>query len=109
MLPLEEAILEIGLQREADGKAEFYGFDLAEQLASAGRAGQLTAHGVLYKALARLETAGLLESRWEDVDPVSEGRPRRRFYRVTGGAAAALALSRNLQHDRTKTPRWASA
>ncbi|WP_459863375.1 PadR family transcriptional regulator [Endothiovibrio diazotrophicus] len=39
--------------------------------------------GTLYPILIRLEKAGWLESRWEDVDPSEAGRPRKRFYRVT--------------------------
>ena len=33
--------------------------------------------GGLYKALHRLEVAGLVESAWEDVNPREAGRPRR--------------------------------
>ena len=40
--------------------------------------------GTLYPMLARLEQAGWLESRWEDVDPSQAGRPRRRLYTLTG-------------------------
>jgi DNA-binding PadR family transcriptional regulator len=40
--------------------------------------------GTLYPLLDRLEAAGWVTSRWEDVDPVREGRPRRRFYSLTG-------------------------
>ena len=40
--------------------------------------------GTLYPILARLEKAGWVESHWEDVDPSKEGRPRKRFYRLTG-------------------------
>ena len=40
--------------------------------------------GSLYPILARLEDAGWLEGAWEEVDPASEGRPRRRYYRLTG-------------------------
>jgi len=51
-----------------------------------------TAHGTLYKALGRMEDAGLLESHWEDPDvAVAEGRPRRRLYRVTPLGANAFA------------------
>lgn len=39
--------------------------------------------GTVYPALARLERAGWLESRWEDVNPKDEGRPRRRLYNLT--------------------------
>ena len=40
--------------------------------------------GSIYTILARLETAGLLHSAWEDIDPTTEGRPRRRHYWLTG-------------------------
>ena len=39
--------------------------------------------GTLYPILLRLESAGWLVSRWENVDPSSVGRPRRRLYRMT--------------------------
>lgn len=41
--------------------------------------------GGLYKALHRLETAGLVESAWEDVNPREAGRPKRRIYHLTAG------------------------
>jgi DNA-binding PadR family transcriptional regulator len=40
--------------------------------------------GTLYPLLARLENAGWLNSEWEMTDPSEVGRPRRRFYRLTG-------------------------
>ncbi|MGI8776640.1 MAG: PadR family transcriptional regulator [Acidimicrobiales bacterium] len=40
--------------------------------------------GTLYPLLDRLETAGLVTSRWEDANPSSQGRPRRRFYSLNG-------------------------
>jgi DNA-binding PadR family transcriptional regulator len=43
------------------------------------------ASGTLYPILLRLESAGWFQSRWEDVDPSSVGRPRRRLYRLTPG------------------------
>jgi PadR family transcriptional regulator, regulatory protein PadR len=42
------------------------------------------ASGTLYPILLRLEEAGWVESRWEIEDPHELGRPRRRFYQVTG-------------------------
>lgn len=42
------------------------------------------ASGTLYPILLRLEEAGWVESRWESEDPHELGRPRRRFYQVTG-------------------------
>src|ERR687893_2999934 len=52
--------------------------------------------GTIHPILARLEGCGWLESRWEDVDPVEQGRPRRRYYQlsVEGVESARLALSR---------------
>jgi len=52
--------------------------------------------GTLHPILARLEGLGWLESRWEDVDPRVEGRPPRRYYRMTalGAQAATAALAR---------------
>lgn len=41
------------------------------------------ASGTLYPILLRLESAGWLSSRWENVDPSRVGRPRRRLYRLT--------------------------
>ena len=38
--------------------------------------------GTIHPILARFEKCGWLESRWEDVDPGKEGRPRRRYYRL---------------------------
>ena len=58
--------------------------DPAEQLSGADvhkRSG--LASGTLYPILLRLESAGWLLSRWEAIDPVSAGRPRRRLYRLT--------------------------
>jgi PadR family transcriptional regulator PadR len=40
--------------------------------------------GTLYPLLDRLEKSGWVESRWEDAPPSQGGRPRRRFYRLTG-------------------------
>lgn len=96
LLPIEDQILQLGLDRNATGDPEFHGFVLAEELSAEGAAG-LRGHGTLYKALARLERDGLLTSRWEEIDASAEGRPRRRLYRVTGLAASALMTSRQLQ------------
>ena len=40
--------------------------------------------GTLYPILIRLEDAGWLSSHWEENTPEEMGRPRRRFYRITG-------------------------
>jgi DNA-binding PadR family transcriptional regulator len=46
------------------------------------------ASGTLYPILLRLESAGWFVSRWEAIDPASEGRPRRRLYRLTRSGLA---------------------
>src|SRR4051795_12491269 len=52
--------------------------------------------GTVHPILARLEGVGWLTSRWEDVDPQTEGRPPRRYYRLTaeGAQSAQVALDR---------------
>lgn len=85
LLPIEVSILETAVHC---GAGEFHGFEIAKSLQASTGARLLTAHGTLYKALGRLESAGLLSSRWED--PAPEGRPRRRLYTVTGAGERAL-------------------
>ena len=92
LLPLEEAILGAGLESRRSGQPEFHGFSIAKSIQEADAARRLTAHGTLYKALGRLEKAGLLESTWEDAEVAhAEQRPRRRLYQVTGLGEAAYA------------------
>jgi PadR family transcriptional regulator PadR len=52
--------------------------------------------GTVHPILARLEGVGWLQSRWEDIDPRAEGRPARRYYRLTadGVRTAQAALAR---------------
>ena len=51
--------------------------------------------GTIHPILARLERLKWLESRWEDITPKDEGRPRRRYYRLTedGAEQARVALA----------------
>ena len=52
--------------------------------------------GTIYPIIARLESHGWLESRWEDpAEHEAAGRPRRRYYRFTsdGAERARLALA----------------
>jgi PadR family transcriptional regulator, regulatory protein PadR len=71
-------------------EADWYGFDLCK------RAGMKP--GTIYPIFARLLEAGWVERRWEEIDPVKEGRPRRRLYRFTavGVPAARQALDQHL-------------
>ena len=97
LVPLEVSILEAALELRRRGVPEAHGFLLAKEMREEHHARRLTAYGTLYKALDRLERAGYLESRWEDpMVAAGEGRPRRRFYRVTlagEGAYAEVASS----------------
>lgn len=95
LLPIELAILDAGTATARGGEPEFHGFAVAQRIRERDGARRLTAHGTLYKALARMEVAGLLESRWEDPDvAVAQGRPRRRLYRVTPLGATARVRAR---------------
>ena len=91
-MPLEVSVLQAALQLRGRGVDEAHGFLLAKEMRHGRRARRLTAYGTLYKALDRLERAGYLASRWEDPDIAArDGRPRRRFYRVTLEGEGALA------------------
>ena len=95
LVPLEVAALEAGLELNERGTDEFHGFLLAKHMGDAKGAKRLTAHGTLYRSLARLERSGLLESRWEDpLIAAEEGRPLRRLYRVTTEGEEALERAR---------------
>ncbi len=48
--------------------------------------------GTVYPTLGRLKKSGLVKARWEDQRVAErEGRPRRRYYDLTGEGAQALA------------------
>ncbi len=84
-----------------DVTAPRYGFELMQRTGLAS--------GTLYPILARLEAAGWLTGHLEDVDPSAEGRPARRFYRITESAAATardelILLSRQLRPPPARRP-----
>ena len=94
LLPIELSLLEAAIELRLRGTAEFYGFMIATEVSEREGARLLTAYGTLYKALSRMEKAGLVESRWEDPLVAAAGlRPRRRLYCVTAVGQAALAKS----------------
>ena len=48
--------------------------------------------GTVYPTLSRLDKRGYVQARWENEAVArEEGRPRRRYYRLTGAGEAALA------------------
>jgi PadR family transcriptional regulator PadR len=78
----------------ADPDGDRYGLELMQ---AAG-----LPSGTLYPVLSRLEKAGWVVAEWERIDPAVEGRPARRYYRLTpDGVAAArrelAALQRRLR------------
>jgi len=66
-------ILQVLLDSPAD---EAYGLEIV-------RASGVPA-GTSYAILRRLEDEGLLDARWEEIEPADEGRPPRRYYRLNG-------------------------
>lgn len=64
-----------------------YGLEICE--------GSGLATGTIHPILARFEKLGWLESEWEEADPHLQGRPRRRYYRLTedGAERARIALA----------------
>ena len=82
----------------ADPSKELYGVEI-------GTAAGLPS-GTVHPILARLETVGWLESRWEDIDPREQGRPARRYYRLTpdGMELARSGLAR--AYSATARPAW---
>jgi PadR family transcriptional regulator PadR len=73
----------------ADPSRELYGLQICEQAGLPS--------GTIHPILARLEREhGWVISRWEDITPRDEGRPRRRYYRLTedGAERARIALAR---------------
>lgn len=61
-----------------------YGFDVIDQTGLPS--------GTVYPALSRLERDGLVRSAWEDEQHAhAEGRPARRYYKLTAPGVKALA------------------
>lgn len=87
----------------ADPDKELYGLEIAD------RTGLLP--GTTYPILVRLEQAGWLKSRWEEIDPHDEQRPRRRYYRLTsdGAAFARQALARHASRAAQTVKHWGLA
>jgi DNA-binding PadR family transcriptional regulator len=84
----------------ADPQAELYGIEIGD---AAG-----LPSGTVHPILARLEGLHWVQSRWEDIDPKVEGRPARRYYRLTaaGAQAARTALAEAYQsRRRVRIPR----
>src|SRR5216683_2950271 len=85
MTQTTQAVLRALLERPSK---ELYGLEIC---AKAG-----LPSGTIHPILARLEKVGWLESSWEEIDPHEQGRPRRRYYKLSpdGAERARIALAR---------------
>jgi PadR family transcriptional regulator, regulatory protein PadR len=66
----------------AEPDREMYGFEIMRAISLPS--------GTVYPLLDRVEAAGWAETRAEDMIPQDEGRPRRKYYRITPEGAAAV-------------------
>ncbi len=90
LIPIERALIAAAL--DVPGRGEFHGYAIAKEMLDREGARRLTGHGTLYRALDRLEEAGLLASRWEDpLIAADQGRPRRRLYQLTAAGEHAAS------------------
>jgi PadR family transcriptional regulator PadR len=77
-----------------------YGFDITDATGLES--------GTVYPVLSRLERDGFVESTWENETAAhTEGRPARRYYRITKAGRAALDVA--TAHYRTLVPSLARA
>ena len=106
LVPLEVAICLCAGDLRRRGSREFHGYEIARHLGDVADRRLLTAYGTLYRALGRLESMGLVESRWEDPHiPARENRPGRRLYTLTAAGEAAAHEARSARAE--KAPRRA--
>ncbi|GAA0443255.1 PadR family transcriptional regulator [Actinoplanes lobatus] len=80
----------------ADPGADRYGLELMQVTGLAS--------GSLYPILHRLQEAGWVEARWEEIDPAEQGRPARRFYRLTADGAVDARRALAELHAGTSVP-----
>lgn len=72
---------------------ETHGFEIMKRLEDEGVGMFRMQEGTLYPVLYRLESAALVQARWEDGSVKRRG-PRRRIYRLTKKGAKELARRR---------------
>lgn len=82
-MTLPTQLVLLALLEEPD--RERYGLELSEL------AGLAT--GTIHPILARLEACGWVRSRWEQIDPRQQGRPRRRYYRLDPDSVALVCTA----------------
>ena len=110
LVPLELAICTAAAELRQQGTDEFHGYLIAKEIKEHADNRLLTAYGTLYRALARLESMGLLSSRWEDaMVAAEENRPRRRFYALTAAGDEAVTEAARAAAETRAKKGWASA
>ena len=110
LVPLELAICTEAYDLRRQGVTEFHGYLIAKEIKEHADNRLLTAYGTLYRALARLEAMGLLESRWEDAAlAAEEHRPRRRLYTLTPAGEEAVTDAAKVAAGARAKKGWASA
>jgi DNA-binding PadR family transcriptional regulator len=111
LVPLELAICSAAADLRRQGLDEFHGYLIAKEIKAHADNRLLTAYGTLYRALGRLESMGLLVSRWEDaMVAANENRPRRRFYSLTPAGDEAVAEAAKAAAESAGAKKgWASA
>jgi DNA-binding PadR family transcriptional regulator len=72
-------------------KGESYGYELIQQIKELSGGRIEWTEGMLYPVLHWMERQGLIESRWQD----TEGRRRRRYYRLSREGRKALQSEQN--------------
>jgi PadR family transcriptional regulator, regulatory protein PadR len=95
-----QAVLAVFLSQPGE---ELYGLEIATKAGILG--------GTMYPLLARLEQAGWLTSRWEDLDETAAGRRRRRYYRLTADgerSARTILAAQSSGHLRPANLGWIS-
>jgi PadR family transcriptional regulator PadR len=106
LIPIERSIIQAAYQLLKEGVEEFHGFDIARKIKDQEGARLLTGYGTLYRALGRLQKRGILQSRWEEMLPENENRPRRRYYRLVGEVEAAILSNPDLESALKVSKTW---
>ncbi|MFG3231698.1 PadR family transcriptional regulator [Streptomyces antibioticus] len=86
------ALIQVILALMEDPEGRHWGYELSKQ--SGVRS------GVLYPMLRRMLEDGWLEDGWEDPSEISDKRPPRRYYKLSGeGQAAVAAILSDARND----------
>jgi PadR family transcriptional regulator PadR len=86
------ALIQVILALMEDPEGQHWGYELSKQ---AG-----VRSGVLYPMLRRMLEDGWLEDGWEDPAEISDKRPPRRYYKLTGeGQVVVAAILSDARRD----------